>query len=58
MGSPLGVTLINVFVCYFEKIWKKNQNCLKIKDCLTQFKPLMYKIYMDNTISLSFFSRT
>ena len=30
MGSPLGPTLANVFICHFDKVWLEN--------CLTQFK--------------------
>ena len=41
MGSPLESTLANVFICHFESIWLEN--------CLTQFKPVVYRRYMDNT---------
>ena len=33
MGSPLGPTLANVFLCFHEKIWLQN--------CLFEFKPII-----------------
>ena len=44
MGSPLGPTLANVFMCHFENIWLEN--------CRTQFKPVVYKRYVDDTFLL------
>ena len=44
MGSPFGPTLANVFMCHFENIWLEN--------CPTQFKPVVYGRYMDNTFLL------
>ena len=41
MGSPLGPTLANIF---FENI------CLE--NCLTQFKPVVYRRYVDDTFLL------
>ena len=44
MGSPLGPTLANVFLCHWEELW--------LKKCPTKFKPLYYKRYMDDTFLL------
>ena len=44
MGSPLQPTLANVFMCHFENIWLEN--------CPTQFKPVVYRRYVDNTFLL------
>ena len=44
MGSPLGPTLANVFLCHWEEIW--------LKKCPTKFKPVYYKRYMDDTFLL------
>ena len=44
MGSPLGPTLANVFMCFHESIW--------LSQCLYQFKPLYYKRYIDNIFIL------
>ena len=41
MGSPLGPT---VFLCYHEKIWLQN--------CLSEFKPVIYRRYVDNAFLL------
>ena len=35
MGSPLGPTLANIFLCHQETMWLKN--------CLKSFKPVYYK---------------
>ena len=40
MGSPLGPTLANVFLCHFEKHW--------LSDCLQDFCPNIYRRYVDN----------
>ena len=40
MGSTLGQTLVNVFVCYHEKFWLQN--------CPFKFKPVIYRRYVDN----------
>ena len=37
MGSPLGPTLANIFLCYHEQNWL---------NCPTEFKPLYYKLYV------------
>ena len=44
MGSPLGPTLANVFLCYHEKIWLQN--------CPSEFKPVIYRRYVDDTFLL------
>ena len=40
MGSPLGPTLANAFLCYHEKIW--------LRDCPETFKTKFYKRYVDD----------
>ena len=44
MGSPLGPTLANIFLCYHESNW--------LKDCPKNFKPIYYKRYVDNIFVL------
>ena len=44
MGSPLGLTLANAFLCYYEKEWLDN--------CPIQFKPVIYKRYVDDIFVL------
>ena len=44
MGSPLGPTIANIFLCHWEEIW--------IKKCPKQFKPKYYNRYMDDTFLL------
>ena len=44
MGSPLGPTLANVFLCYYEKQW--------LADCPDHFKPSYYKRYVDDIFIL------
>ena len=44
MGSPLGPTLANVFLCHWEEIW--------LAKCPDKFKPVYYKRYMDDTFLL------
>ena len=44
MGSPLGSTLANVFLCYHENIWLQN--------CASEFKPIIYRRYVDDTFPL------
>ena len=41
MGSPLGPTFANIFLSYCEQIWLKN--------CPYEFKPVIYKRYVDHT---------
>ena len=44
MGSPLGPTLANVFLCYWEELW--------LAKCPKQFRPLYYRRYVDDTFLL------
>ena len=44
MGSPMGPTLTNVCLCYWEEVWLKN--------CPVQFSPLSYRRYIDDTFAL------
>ena len=41
MGSCLGPSLANIFMCYMERKW--------LSDCPPEFKPLLYKRYVDDT---------
>ena len=43
MGSPLGPTLANIFLCHHESQWLTN--------CPSQFTPLVYKRYVDDTFT-------
>ena len=45
MGSPLGPTLANVFMCHFENIWLEN--------CPSYFKPIVYRRFVDDIFLLS-----
>ena len=44
MGSPLGPTLANVFLCHHEEKW--------LNDCPNNFKPVFYKRYVDDIFVL------
>ena len=44
MGSPLGPTFANIFMCHFETIWLNN--------CPAHFKPIHYFRYLDDTFVL------
>ena len=44
MGSPLGPTLDNIFLCHHETTWLKNS--------LKSFKPVYYKRYVDDIFAL------
>ena len=44
MGSPLGPTLANAFLCHYEKLWLDN--------CPPEFKPVIYRRYVDDIIVL------
>ena len=44
MGSPLGPTLANIFLCYHESNWPK--------DCPKNLKPIYYKRYGDDIFVL------
>ena len=41
MGQPLSAPLANIFLCLKEKQW--------LEDCPNEFKPAMYKRYVDDT---------
>ena len=44
MGSPLGPTFANIFLCHHETTWLKN--------CPKAFKPVYYKRYVDDVFVL------
>ena len=44
MGSPLGSTLANVFLCHYEKLWLENVP--------PDFKPVVYRRYVDDKFVL------
>ena len=44
MDSPLGPTFANISLGYHEQIWLKN--------CPCEFKPFIYKRYVDETLLL------
>ena len=44
MGSPLGPTLANLFLAYYEEKW--------LHDCPVQFKPKFYRRYVDDVFLL------
>ena len=44
MGSCLGPSLANAFLCHHEQIW--------LSECPTSFKPVYYKRYVDDTFLL------
>ena len=44
MGSPLGPTLANAFLCYHENKW--------LNDCPLSFKPVYYRRYVDDIFVL------
>ena len=46
MEWPLGPTLANIFLCYWEEIW--------IEKCPKQFRPVYYNRFMDDTFLLFF----
>ena len=41
MGSPISGTLANIFLCHHESKW--------LNDCPTDFKPIYYRRYVDDT---------
>ena len=45
LGSPLGPTFTNVFLCYHEK------SCPP-QNCPSEFKPVIYRSYIDDTFLL------
>ena len=44
MGLPLGPTLANIFMCHHEESW--------LSSCPPEFKPAMYRRYIDDTFLL------
>ena len=44
IGSPLGPTFSNIFLCYHQTLWLKN--------CLKSFKPVYYERYVDDIFVL------
>ena len=44
IGSPLGPTLANIFLCQHEEQW--------LESCPTQFKPTYFKRYVDDIFCL------
>ena len=44
MGSPLGSTLANTFLCHYEKLW--------LDRCPPKFKPVVYRRYVDDVFVL------
>ena len=44
MGSPLGPTLANAFLCFYKKKWLDN--------CPIEFKPVYYRRYVDDIFVL------
>ena len=44
MGSHLGPTLANAFLCHYEKLWLDN--------CPPDFKPVVYRRYVDDIFVL------
>ena len=44
MGLPLGPTFANIFMCFHETVW--------LNDCPLEFKPALYKRYVDDTFLL------
>ena len=44
MGSPLGPTMANAFLCYHKQIW--------LDECPLDFKPVLYRRYVDDVFLL------
>ena len=44
MGLQLGPTFANIFMCFHESSW--------LADCSSYFRPIFYKIYIDDTFML------
>ena len=44
MGSPLGLTLVNVVNCFYERKW--------LKKCPLEFKPVFYRRHVDYIFAL------
>ena len=41
IGHPIAATLANTFMCHYEEEW--------LKSCPTEYAPLMYRRYVDDT---------
>ena len=48
IGSPLGLKLANIFLCYHESNW--------LKGYLKDYKPVYYKRHVDNFFFLFLFN--
>ena len=44
MGSPLGPTFANIFLCFYEQIW--------LESCPIKFKPVFYRRFVDDMFLL------
>ena len=44
MGSPLGPALVNIFMCSIKIKW--------LRDCPNEFKPVLYRRYIDDIFAL------
>ena len=44
ISSPLGPTSTNIFLCVHEILW--------LEKCLPEFRPVIYRRYVDDTFSL------
>ena len=44
MGSPLGATFANIFLCFYEQIW--------LEKFPVEFKPVVYRRFVDDTFLL------
>ena len=44
MGQPLGPTFANIFMCFHEQNW--------LEQCPSEFAPILYKRYIDDTFVL------
>ena len=44
MGSPLGPTSANAFLCFYERKW--------LEECPSEFKPVFYRRYVDDIFVL------
>ena len=44
MGSPLGPTFANIFLCFYEQNWLEN--------CPVEFKPVVYRRFVNDTFLL------
>ena len=44
MGSPLGPTMVNVFLSFYEMKW--------LEQCRNEFKPVFYRRYVDDIFVL------